>query len=69
MTYISVSITALSNMARSELKLDNTHKVITVILNNNFEVKTLINCGASGLAFIEKKFVKTPNLLLHKLKI
>jgi predicted aspartyl protease len=68
----SVSTTAVKDVAIKEGSMDAKHLVVTCTLSlNGKEIPThaLIDCGATGYAFIDQDFANSHELPLRPLKI
>jgi hypothetical protein len=67
----SISSTAVNEAAIEERGMDGKHLVVTCALSlNNRKIPThaLIDCGATGYAFIDKDFAELHQLPLYPLK-
>jgi hypothetical protein len=62
---------SLSSVVTKEISMDGKHLVVTCILsdgNNKIKTYALIDCGATGYAFIDDTFVRHHKLPLFPLK-
>jgi predicted aspartyl protease len=67
----SISSSAVKDIAIKEGSMDGNHLVVICTLSLNSKeipTHTLIDCGATGYAFIDQDFVNHHHLLLHPLK-
>jgi hypothetical protein len=67
----SISSSAVKDVAIKEGSMDGNHLVVTCTLSldsKEIPTHTLINCGATGYAFINQDFANHYHLPLHLLK-
>jgi len=67
---LSISSLSLQSNVLEEDRMDGNHIVISVELNDGIPLPThtLVECGATGYAFIDEEFARDHNLSLFKLK-
>ena len=64
-----MSAGALSPRFLDESQLEGNHLVVECAVNNGIDSHALIDCGATGFAFIDEQFVSQHNLPRHRLRV
>ena len=64
-----MSAGALSPRFLDESQLERNYLVVDCTVNNEIGSLALIDCGATGLTFIDEQFVSQQNLPRHRLRV